>query len=75
MSKRSKNRCFICGRSDHFSKECDKYTYSQEIWLPDYCEKEFRQEQKYNYDSDVNRDDVCLRCGETCHYAQSCCAS
>jgi hypothetical protein len=59
MSNGTNNKCFICGKRDHFAKNCQENNYweteSDEeyeeilIWYCEYCGKEFTEEYKCEY--------------------------
>jgi hypothetical protein len=57
MSNGTNDKCFTCGKCDHFAKECeenecwetDSDEEYQEVYVCEYCEKEFIEERKCEY--------------------------
>ena len=54
MSNGTNNQCFICGKAEHFAKECQENECwetdsNEEVWVCEYCGKEFIEENKCEY--------------------------
>lgn len=87
MKNGTNDRCFKCGTSGHFARDCNKKIKEEFVWCCNYCDKEFIDEKKCEYhqdnckyndeESDGESEDecddvVCFRCGREGHYANAC---
>jgi hypothetical protein len=46
MSNGTNDKCFTCGKSGHFARDCNKKVEEVVIWCCSYCEKEFESKRK-----------------------------
>ncbi len=44
MNRGTTDKCFLCGEKDHFAKDCSNHDI--DIWICEYCDKEFTDENK-----------------------------
>jgi len=88
MNNGTNNKCFICGKDNHFAKDCEEdecwETESDEeehetVWGCEKCGKEFTEEKKCVYHEKycrgTNKEEYCSRCGRKGHYDSDCYAS
>jgi len=73
------NKCYLCGKSDHFAKDCPTKNndtgYLSEVYntVSSFFSNLISPSNKldYSYDAD-DSDNTCYRCGKTGHWANEC---
>ena len=46
MNRGTTDKCFICGEKGHFANNCNDDSNYEDIWICEYCDKEFTDENK-----------------------------
>jgi len=85
MSNGTKDKCFICSKSDHFAKDCSKKNVFTVVHNQNYNKKITNQKQVKHYEDECEDEEetdegyenkgCCFRCGREGHYVTSCYAS
>ncbi len=73
----NENKCFKCGSSEHFIRDCNYESEEEQIWACNSCNKEFTNltravthERKCSEKSSY--EPTCYRCGRKGHYSTTC---
>jgi len=75
MIKGSTDKCYICGSSKHFVKDCNESNNENESPLQEEMHLTSRDNDQIEYEKLIKilkKEDKCFRCQRECHYESDC---